>query len=73
MKIPKLRVSQSLLNDYRNYQNKELCGLLFDALWVDRQDVRTPPTQPMMIGNRFEYEALGKLDRASDVLPTPLR
>lgn len=54
----RLRISQSLIKDYRSYIQKTLCGLLFEAKWITRT-VSTEPTEAMQLGRWFEYLALG--------------
>ena len=54
-----MRISQSLLKDFKDYRDRKLCGLLFQALWIDRS-VEIEPTEAMLMGQFFEYLALGR-------------
>jgi len=56
--MTKLSISQSLQKDFRDYQKKEFCGILFDALWISRT-TKKEPSDAMMLGRWFEYLALG--------------
>ena len=59
MSIPK--ISQSLMKDYVKYLNKQECGLLFKAKYIDK-NVDSPPSAAMKLGIYFEY--LSTLGRA---------
>lgn len=56
--MKQLSISQSLIKDWRDYEKRDFCGLLFDALWISRTH-RIEPTPAMLLGQWFEYLALG--------------
>lgn len=55
------KISQSFLKGYNDYKGKKLCGLKFKAQHFD--NVEFPTTEPMDLGNYFEYLATGCLPR----------
>lgn len=67
MSIPK--ISQSLMKDYVKYLNKQECGLLFKAKYIDK-NVETPPSAAMKLGIYFEYLCTGQLPR-NGIKPLP--
>ena len=66
MKQPKklIKVSQSLMKSIDKYADKEECGLVFEAKFI--HNVRTPETEPMALGNWFEFIATGQLPRTGE-------
>ncbi len=62
------KISQSFLKDYNDYKGKKLCGLKFKAKHFDEVDF--PTTEPMDLGNYFEFLATGCLPR-NGKLPQP--
>jgi len=57
-----MRISQSLIKDYRDYQKGFLCGLLFEALHITRT-TKIEPTKAMLLGQFFEFLAIGSINR----------
>jgi len=57
----KLTVSQSLLNKYLEYKEGNECGEFIKLAMIDRL-VDMKKTDPMRMGERFEYEAVGNMD-----------
>lgn len=62
----KLKISQSLTYNYEKYKAGELCGE-YIKLVVIEEKARSIPSEPMDIGSRFEYEALGNLNYYGEV------
>jgi len=60
--MKKIRLSPSMLKDFKAYQNKMFCGFLFDALYISRT-VIIDPTPSMQMGQFFEWIAIGSLPR----------
>jgi hypothetical protein len=61
-------ISNSLIRAYHSYLKGELCGEYFRAVYIDK-DFEPKPTQPMMIGHRFEYLVTGSLLRDGSIPP----
>jgi len=59
--IPK--ISQSLMKSYVKYLNKQECGLLFEAKYIDKT-LFTEPSEAMALGIYFEYLATGMLPKS---------
>ena len=57
------------MKDYVKYLNKQQCGLLFKAKYIDK-NVDTPPSAAMKLGIYFEYLCTGQLPR-NGIKPLP--
>ena len=62
-------ISQSLMNEYRKYKKGESCGEYLNRVYLLR-DIESETSDPMRMGSRFEYEALGNMDYHGNV-PEP--
>lgn len=62
----KIKISQSLISMYEKYKAGDECGEYLKFVYID-EAVRTPSSESMKMGTRFEYEALGNLDYNGDV------
>lgn len=47
-----------MLNSFDDYMDGKECGILFDEVYLKRR-FKTPPTDAMLKGQRFEYLAIG--------------
>lgn len=65
----KLVVSQSLLNKYLEYKDGKECGELIDLSYIKKL-VKMKKTDPMRMGERFEYEAVKNKDYDGNI-PEP--
>lgn len=73
--MSKPTISPSLIKDYWDYRNKEKCGLLFEATWIDRTIPLIPYEElpePILIGFRFEYLVTGAIPRRRETPPPEL-
>ena len=64
-----MNLSQSTLKRFLEYKERNLCGILFRAIFVDKT-VRTPTTAAQLAGQYFEYKATGQLNYYGEV-PIP--
>lgn len=64
-----LRISQSLIKSYYDYRREELCGILFQAKYID-QSVESEPSDAMKEGIYFEYLCTGSLPKSGKI-PEP--
>jgi hypothetical protein len=62
-----LKVSQSMMKDFANYQQGQECGLVLKAKYVDK--ISFPSTDAMKLGQYFEYVATGGLPAYGDGTP----
>lgn len=58
-------MSQSLAKSLDDYRQGKECGLVLKAKWVDR--INFPSTDPMDLGNYFEFICTGQLPRDGSV------
>ena len=73
--LDKPRISPSLIKDYWKYRNKQMCGLLFEAKWVDRIIPTTPYEELsdlILYGYRFEFQVTGAIPNRHDEEPPML-
>ncbi len=66
--MSKIKVSQSLAKSLYDYREGKECGLVIKAKWVD--GIQFPSTDPMDLGNYFEFVCTGQLPRDGHV-PAP--
>ena len=55
----KFKLSPSAIKSYWQYEKREMCGLLFDELYVQKTGVQIPKTAKMLFGERFEFLTTG--------------
>ena len=66
-----LKISQSLIKGYVDYLNQKLCGMLFRAKYIDKDErAQTPPSDAMKVGIYFEYLCTGALPKSGEI-PEP--
>lgn len=57
-----IRISQSLIKDFNDFEDRNLCGKLFYEKWITRS-VKIPSSEAMLMGQFFEYIATGSAPR----------
>ena len=67
MKETKLKITQSILKNMRDYIDGKECGLLFKARYIDGK--RFPSTDGQALGNWFEYKCTGALNPYDPKIP----
>lgn len=55
----KVIVTQSMMKDFYEYYQGNMCGLVFEKKYLEKKYELFPPSLPQQIGNWFEYQAIG--------------
>lgn len=71
-KVTKTRVSQSLMKSIIEYENDDLCGLVFEEKFVNGNWDLFPPSDVQRVGTWFEYMVTNVLPK-DGLVPEPVR